>query len=486
MDTASVNQELKILYLEDIEEDAYLVKRQLKQEGLNFRFDHVSEERGFVNKLNSEKYDVILSDYNLPGFSGIAALLLAKKICPEVPFICISGTIGEEMAVELIHMGASDYVLKDNLSKLHVAIRRALKDVEERNALIKAERLLVESEARLRDIIMNSYDLVWEIDRDWRYFYTSENVENILGYTVSETIGKSPFDFMPEGEREAVTSLFFEYVRSKRAIKDIENWKIHRDGNLVCLLTSGVPVFDERGDLIGYRGVDKNITDRKLAEREITNMRDSLEQLNHHLDEVREEERASIAREIHDQLGQSLTALKIDVESLHERLSGTPKEAAKLEGMSDLITIMIKDVQRIASDLRPSILDDLGLVTAMEWYISEFEQRTGVSCKLNLENIEFSDDKMNLTLYRILQEALTNVSRHADADNVAVSFYRIDDYIKLEISDDGKGFAEEAIYSFKSLGFIGIRERLKKHNGNLEIQSRQSEGTRLSITLPFN
>jgi two-component system sensor histidine kinase UhpB len=486
MDSVTGKEELRILYLEDIEEDAVLVKRQLKQDGLNFSFDHVSEEHEFVTKLDTLKYDVILSDYNLPGFSGIAALLLSKKICPEVPFICISGTIGEEMAVELIHMGASDYVLKDNLSKLHLAIRKALKDVEERSALIRAERLLVASEARLRDIIMSSYDMVWEMDSDWRYSYASENVENILGYSVGETIGKSPFDFMPEREREAVALLFYEHVGSKRAIKDIENWKIHRNGNMVCLLTSGVPVFDDQGDLIGYRGVDKNITDRKLAEQEITNMKDSLERLNQHLDEVREEERASIAREIHDQLGQSLTALKIDVEWLHERFSGTHKEAAKLQGMSDLINIMIKDVQRIASELRPSILDDLGLVSAMEWYINEFEQRTGVRCKLKLENMELSDDKKNLTLYRILQEALTNVSRHADADNVEVIFFRMDDFVKLEIYDDGKGFAEEAIYSSKSLGFIGIRERLKKHNGDLEIQSRTSEGTRLSITLPFN
>ncbi|MCA1758110.1 MAG: PAS domain S-box protein [Bacteroidales bacterium] len=486
MDTGSGNEELKILYLEDIEEDAVLVKRQLKQEGLSFKFDHVSAEHEFRDKLNSEKYDVILSDYNLPGFSGIAALLISRKICPDVPFICISGTIGEEMAVELIHMGASDYILKDNLSKLHVAIQRSMKDVEERNARIKAERMLVESEARLRDIILSSYDLVWEIDRDWKYTYISENVKEILGYTVNEVIRKSPFDFMPSGEKERITFLFNEHVRAKRAFRDMENWNIHRNGNMICLLTSGVPVFDDKGDITGYRGAGKDITDPKLAEREITNMRDSLERLNQHLDEVREEERASIAREIHDQLGQSLTALKIDVEWLHERFSGSIKEAAKLEGMNDLITIMIKDVQRIASELRPSILDDLGLVSAMEWYINEFEQRTGVSCRLKLENIEFTDDKKNLTLYRILQEALTNVSRHADADNVEVSFFRMDDIIKLEIYDDGKGLAEEAINSYKSLGFIGIRERLKKHNGNLEIHSRQTEGTRLSITLPFN
>lgn len=269
---------LKILCLEDIEEDAIIISNQLKREGLIFHFDHVTSASEYTNKLNSEKYDIILSDYYLPGFSGIAALLLSKKICPEVPFICISGTIGEDMAVELMHIGASDYIVKDKLSKLHVAIERALKEKEEHNSRIEAENSLKESEARLRDIIMSSYDWIWEIDRNWNYCYTSDSVSNILGYIQSEIIGKSPMDFMTDDEKEKNGSAFSGIAGKKGIIKDLENWNLHKDGHRVCLLTNAFPILNETGDLIGYRGVDKDITDRKLAEEEIRKLSRATEQ----------------------------------------------------------------------------------------------------------------------------------------------------------------------------------------------------------------
>ena len=269
---------LKILCLEDIEADALLIREQLNGEGLIFQFDHVSTEGEFTDKLKSGKFDIILSDYNLPGFSGIAALLLSKKHCPDIPFICISGAIGEDLAVELMHLGASDYIIKDKLSKLPIAILRALKEFEEHQSRIEAEKLLRESEARLRDIIMSSYDWVWEIDHAWKYCYTSDTIVNILGYTNAEIIGKSPFDLMPDDEKEIVEPIFSKIVGGKGIIKDLENWNIHKDGHRVCLLTNGFPIFDEACNLIGYRGVDKDITSRKLAEEEIRKLSRAIEQ----------------------------------------------------------------------------------------------------------------------------------------------------------------------------------------------------------------
>ena len=271
-------RKLKILCLEDIEDDAIIIRELLSRDGLIFQFDHVSTENEFTDKLKSKNYDIILSDYNLPGYSGIAALLLSKKICPEVPFICISGTIGEDLAVELMHLGASDYIIKDKLSKLPVSIQRALLEVKEHQARIDAEVSLMESEARFRDIIMSSYDWVWEIDRNWKYCYTSDTIWSILGYTNEEIIGKSPFDFMPDDEKEIVGPAFSKIAGEKGIIKDLENWNLHKAGNRVCLLTNGFPIFDDTGNLIGYRGVDKNITDRKLAEEEIRKLSRATEQ----------------------------------------------------------------------------------------------------------------------------------------------------------------------------------------------------------------
>ena len=272
------SKELKILHLEDYEADAIIIRERLREDGLIFQIEHVSTEREFTNKLSSEKHDIILSDYSMPGFSGIAALLLSKKICPEVPFICISGTIGEDMAVELIHLGATDYIIKDNLSKLSTSINRALKEAKERETRIRAELLLKESEARFRDIIVSSNDWIWEIDKNSKYSYSSEKIEKILGYSKDEFIGKTPFDFMPDDEIEAVGSTFSEIAGAKGVIKDLENWNLHKDGHRVCLLTNGFPIVDEAGELIGYRGVDKDITDRKLAEEKIRKLSRATEQ----------------------------------------------------------------------------------------------------------------------------------------------------------------------------------------------------------------
>ncbi len=269
---------LKILCLEDIEADAVIIRELLAREGLTDKFDHASNESEFTERLHSEAYDIILSDYNLPGFNGIAALLLAKKIYPDVPFICISGTIGEDLAVELMHLGASDYIMKDKLSKLCIAVKHALQEVEEHRSRIEAEKLLRESEARFRDIIMSSYDWVWEIDHTWKYSYSSDTIEKILGYTNAEIIGKSPFELMPPDERESVGQVFSEIAGRKGIIKDLENWNMHKDGHRVCLLTSGFPIFDESDNLTGYRGVDKDITTRKLAEEEIRKLSRAIEQ----------------------------------------------------------------------------------------------------------------------------------------------------------------------------------------------------------------
>jgi len=268
---------LKILCLEDVEDDAIIIRELLSAEGLIFQFDHVSTESEFTDRLKSEKFDIILSDYNLPGFSGIAALLLSKKICPGVPFICISGTIGEDLAVELMHIGASDYIIKDKLSKLPVSIQRALKEIEEHQSRVEAETSLKESEGRFRDIIMSSYDWVWEIDKNGKYCYTSDTIGNILGYSNEEVIGKSPFDFMPDDEKEILEPTFSKIAGEKGIIKDLENWNLHKDGHRVCLLTNGFPIFDDAGNLIGYRGVDKDITNFKNLNIELIRAKEKAE-----------------------------------------------------------------------------------------------------------------------------------------------------------------------------------------------------------------
>lgn len=233
-----------------------------------------------------------------------------------------------------------------------------------------------------------------------------------------------------------------------------------------------------------FQVIYKDITIRKQAEEELRNSKELLEKLNQHLNEVRENERAAISREIHDELGQSLTALKLDLNRMHTYLDNNPEALAKLQSMIELVSNTIKDVQRISSDLRPGILDELGLISAIEWYCDEFEKRTGIKCNLKLDNSDYDDSQINLTFFRVLQETLTNVIRHAKASSVSIKLHKLIKGATMTIHDNGIGIHEEKIRSTKSFGLISMRERVKQFNGTIDISSKKDYGTKLVIFIP--
>lgn len=233
-----------------------------------------------------------------------------------------------------------------------------------------------------------------------------------------------------------------------------------------------------------FQVIYKDITNHKLAEEEVIKSKNLLEDLHKHLNDMRENERASISREIHDQLGQSMTALKLDLNRMHKYIKTNPEAVTKLEGMIDLVSDTIKDVQRISSDLRPGILDELGLVSAIEWYCDEFKNRTGIKCILKLDDSDFNDSKITLVFFRVLQETLTNVIRHAKASSVNIKLLRKIKGTTMTIQDNGIGISEEQIRSTKSLGLISMRERVKQFNGTIDISSKKGNGTELIIFIP--
>jgi signal transduction histidine kinase len=169
---------------------------------------------------------------------------------------------------------------------------------------------------------------------------------------------------------------------------------------------------------------------------------------------------------------------------MNKYINTNPKAAAKLQGMIELITNTIKDVQRISSDLRPGILDDLGLAAAIEWYCDEFEKRTAIKCSLRLDDSIFGDPKKNLVFFRVLQEALTNVIRHANASSVIIKLHHAQKGTTLAIQDDGIGITKEKIESAKSLGLIGMRERVSQFGGKIDISSKEGHGAKLTIFIP--
>src|SRR5581483_186836 len=224
---------------------------------------------------------------------------------------------------------------------------------------------------------------------------------------------------------------------------------------------------------------------RISAERDLRDSRERLRELSAHIQVMQEEERVRIAREVHDELGQSLTALKMDVAMLGKQLAPSEEVERRMASMLDLVNGTIRSVQRISAELRPSVLDDLGLVAAIEWQAKEFEERSGIACILDLPTEDFTAQGAQATaLFRIFQETLTNVARHAEASMVEVQLRKSMSQIELRVRDNGVGIDLDNLTNAESLGVMGMRERAALTGGTLTIESSPGAGMTVIVRMP--
>jgi signal transduction histidine kinase len=247
-----------------------------------------------------------------------------------------------------------------------------------------------------------------------------------------------------------------------------------------------IPRLDSRNRMTGVIQIIRDITERKQAEEAIRKSEEHLRNLTAYIQRVSEIERTNIAREIHDELGQALTVLKIDLSWIRKRLPHDQSGIIeKIDAMAKIIDKTIVTVKKISTDLRPGLLDDLGLSAAIEWQSEEFEKRTGIPCTITIDpkDITFDRDR-NTALFRILQEALTNIARHAQAAEVNISLQLKDGRIELNVQDDGRGIREEELESPQAFGLMGLRERAIMFGGNAIIRGFPGKGTTVSVSIP--
>jgi len=231
----------------------------------------------------------------------------------------------------------------------------------------------------------------------------------------------------------------------------------------------------------------RDVTERVRNEEELRHSREELRQFAVAANSVREQEKSRIARELHDELGQALTALKIDVGWLKERLAASGGEVGlKLSNMQVLLDGTVAAARRISADLRPLMLDDLGLVAACDWLVNNFTERTGIACELAMSGEELDlPDPYATALFRVLQESLTNVARHAEASLVEVTLERDGTHVMLTVRDNGKGFSTGDPRKPNSFGLLGLRERAYLLGGQSRISSEPGKGTTVELQLPF-
>jgi len=236
-----------------------------------------------------------------------------------------------------------------------------------------------------------------------------------------------------------------------------------------------------------WEGVIWNITQSKLAEIEIRRSRQQLQELSDHVQKVKEDERARIAREIHDDIGGNLTAIKIDLLWLTNRLPRDSKALHEKAGAIErLVDRTMETTQRISRDLRPGILD-LGLIAALEWQAEEFQRRMGIPCELVASDDElYLDQDLCVAIFRIFQETLTNISKYAEATRVDVSLVAGDDVVVLEVVDNGRGIARDQLSKPGSFGIRGIMERARSLRGDVEIEGVPGVGTRIKVEIPLD
>lgn len=250
------------------------------------------------------------------------------------------------------------------------------------------------------------------------------------------------------------------------------------------VLRSKISVFI---DLYRYNAaLTREIAERKVIEEDLRRAEERLRAFAAHIESVREDERTRLAREVHDELGQALTGLKMDLSWLEKRFPKKPVEAAdRMKSMFRLVDATIQSVRRISSALRPQVLDDVGLIGTLNWQAREFQVRTGIRCKVDLPAEDLALDQAGSTAaFRILQEALANVARHAGATRVDISLRVDTDHFILKIVDNGRGVSEADLRNPKSLGLLGIRERAFLLGGKVDIEGKGGKGTTITLSIP--
>ncbi|MFZ4522960.1 MAG: PAS domain S-box protein [Bacteroidales bacterium] len=472
------DKNLRILVVEDSSADAELNIRLLRKAGYAVSFKRVETATEMTKALQSETWDLVLSDYLMPKFSVQAALEIYHEFGDNIPFIVISGAIGEEKAVQLIKDGAHDYLLKSNMTRFISVVERELRETLSQKELIKTTNALISSEVKFKSYIDNAPDGVFVADDKGNYIEINEAACRITGYSKDELLNMHISDILPEESLELGLAHFNKVKKTGVAKADLL-FK-HKDGSNRWWTVEAVKLEESK-----FLSFTKDITDRKNANLEVMQAREELQHLSQYLMDARESERASVAMEIHDELGQALTAIKIDLNWVQEHLADKDKSVQKIGRIIEMTNDTIKKVQRISAELRPELLDDLGLATAIEWYSDEFEQRTGITCELRLEDVPDGGERINLALFRIFQEALTNVIRHANATTVNIHLKYIPQGMTLIIEDNGVGISPKKISSGKSLGLIGMRERARQLNGTVEFSKKASSGTTIVTIIPM-
>jgi PAS domain S-box-containing protein len=372
---------------------------------------------------------------------------------------------------------------------------RKVRDNTGKALYLQAEHIDITSQKRVeheryltslyaRNLLEASLDPLVTISKSGKITDVNRSTEGITGLNRNKIIGTDFADYFtePHQARKGYKTVF-----SKGVVKDYPLTIRHISGREIDVLYNATLYKNEDGDVQGVFAAARDITEQKKMEEELRKSKALLEKLTQYLQVVRENERSQLALNLHDDFGQRLTALNLDIAWLRSRIGvQTDRVTKKLEEMSRSINDSIESIREVSSSLRPTILYELGLISAFEWQLKKFKKQSRINFRFNFspERIKI-DDQISLILFRVLQESLTNIIRHSGASLVELDLRMSKMNIKLTIEDNGIGIEDEELNSFSSMGIMGIIERIRSVNGKVTINGIKNKGTVLKVAIPL-
>jgi PAS domain S-box-containing protein len=506
-----MNMITRVLQIEDSESDAGLNIRALERAGFEVSFEIVTTAEEMKEALAEKTFDLVLSDHNLPQFDSPSALAIFKEKGLDIPFIIISGAIGEETAVQLMKAGAQDYVMKGNLPRLAPVVERELRDAEIRRQRKQADEKLRVSEERFRQVAEIAGEMIWEVDGKMQYLYVSPVAEVLTGYKTEEIVGKMHlFDLVPAAEREEYIGKLNKVFDEKQTLKAFSSTRTCRDGHTIILETSATPMLDEEGRLLGYRGTDTDVTGRKHMEHQIMDLYQKEKQHNSKLQEEAEVKTLFINVLAHE-LRNPLTAVVVssdilqDTENLTEeiksKLARNINESAKvltnrLDELLDLARYSrgTFELKRRTVDVREFVRE---VVERFQPNLEKRGQTLIVDIGPELQSMYVDTSRLEQVIINLLSNASkyspdhSQITMKAGINNNKATYFEIVDK-GLGISSEEQSKIFQPYYrSNKNKGIPGIglglaisNKIVEAHGGKISLASQVGEGSTFSVTLP--
>ena len=480
---------LRVLVVEDSEDDTEILIRELTRGGYDVRFWRVETREAMAAALGEETWDIVISDYSLPRFSAPDALTVMKDSNLDLPFILVSGAVGEELAIPVLRSGAHDYVTKDRLARLVPAVQRELREQEERQRRREAEDIIRQRERFYRSLIENAHDGILITNEDGVIQYISPSVHRVIGREKDLRTDRNLLDFVIPKVRPRLNQAAANLVGGAEAhTEQVELILMDSSGSERVIEAVGSAFRDDANALRIIWNL-RDITARKHAERALQASEARLRIASLALSRAEQQERQLLAADLHDGLCQVLALIIL---RLQVGLKATNLDAVRgvLGEVRELVGQALRDARALIFGLSPPALFDSGLKSAIEQLAGQMQSAHGTTVTVSSSApVGRLSEEAEVAVFRAVRELLINVSKHGRAREAWVSLHPSLAVLEIEVSDKGVGFRPEEMLSQEEptsgYGLFSVRERLAFIGGDLQIVSEPGQGTRAVVSVPL-